>query len=68
MPMGKKISNEIIEQIPILYNELKTKTAVAKQLGISVSTVTRYLENSEIEIRHRAKITEELVEEINERY
>ena len=66
--MGKKISNEIIEQIPILYNELKTKTAVAKQLGISVSTVTRYLENSEIEIRHRAKITEELVEEINERY
>ena len=66
--MGKKISNEIIEQIPILYKELKTKIAVAEKLGISVSTVSRYLKDCDIEIHHRTKITEELVEEINEKY
>lgn len=45
--MGK-LSQDIIEQIPILYEKLKTKTAVAKELGISVTSVTKYLlqENS----------------------
>lgn len=38
-----KLAQEIIEQIPILYAELKTYTAVAKKLGISASTVSKYV-------------------------
>lgn len=38
-----KLAQETIEQIPILYAELKTYTAVAKKLGISASTVSKYV-------------------------
>lgn len=38
-----KLAQEIIEQIPVLYAELKTYTAVAKKLGISASTVSKYV-------------------------
>ena len=41
--MGKKISEDIINQIPILYKELGTKKAVAEKLGISSSTVSKYI-------------------------
>lgn len=38
-----KLAQEIIEQIPVLYAELKTYTAVSKKLGISASTVSKYV-------------------------
>lgn len=38
-----KITPEIQEQINILYLKLKTKTAVAKEIGCSPATVTKYL-------------------------
>lgn len=41
--MAKKIDNAIIEQIQTLYGELGTYSAVAKELGISASTVSKYL-------------------------
>ena len=41
--MAKKIDNAIIEQIQELYAKLGTYSAVAKELGISASTVTKYL-------------------------
>ena len=70
--MGK-LSQDIIEQIPILYEKLKTKTAVAKELGISVTSVTKYLlqENSIPGAKERkkaVKITPEMEEQINQRY
>ena len=37
--MGIKLSNEVISQIPILYEELKNKTEVARRLNISVASV-----------------------------
>ena len=70
--MGK-LSQDIIEQIPILYEELKTKTAVAKELGISVKSVTKYLlqENSIPGAKERkktVKVTPEMESKINQRY
>ena len=73
------IDKEIIEKIPKLYKELGNKSQVAKELGISVSTVYRYLKlsggapqtqatsaaNSKIE---RVKVTPELIEKINSLY
>ena len=69
--MGK-LSQDIIKQIPILYEKLKTKTAVAKEWGISVTSVTKYLlqENSIPGAKERkkaVKITAEMEEQINQR-
>lgn len=76
--MGKKIDLEIQKQIPILYKELGVKTKVAETLGISVSTVSKYLNLYEaapqdenygtVERKTRVKITEEMEEKINELY
>lgn len=72
--MGKNIDKNIIEQIPVLYAELKTKAAVAKQLGISTATVTKYLiayectEVIEKPKKARVKVTDELINQINELY
>ena len=41
--MGKKISDEMIEQINELYLEIGVKSRVAKQLGISSSSVSKYI-------------------------
>jgi DNA invertase Pin-like site-specific DNA recombinase len=69
--LGKRISEEIKKQIPILYKELGNKTQVAKQLGISVSTVTKYLnliEAAPQERKPKTIITEDLIKKINEKY
>ena len=71
--LGKKISEEIIEQIPILYKEYGTKKAVAEKLNISVSTVNKYLNLYEAapvkSAEHKkVKIDQDLIEEINKKY
>lgn len=71
--MGKRISEEIINQIPILYEKLKNKNEVARQLGISVSSVNKYLTvlnaaPQEKERKKRVKITEDIIQQINEEY
>lgn len=68
--MGKSISDEIKEQIPILYSKLRNKTKVAKELGISVTTVSKYLNLIEAnpEYKVQSRITKEVIEEINKRY
>ena len=38
-----KITDEVIEQINELYCELKVKSHVAKALGISASTINKYI-------------------------
>ena len=72
--MGK-IPQNIIDQIPILYEELKTKKAVAERLKISPTTVSKYLllatsDKKAItkERKERTKITPEIIEQINELY
>lgn len=69
--MAKRISEEVKNQIPLLYKELGNKSQVAKQLGISTSTVSKYLnlfEAAPPERKSRVKITEELIEQINQKY
>lgn len=76
--MGK-LSEETKNQIPILYEEYKNKSKVAKELGISPSTVTRYLNLKSAEKatedsttvaaqRIKIKITDEIIEEINKNF
>lgn len=41
--MAKKITSEIVQQMLELYEELGTYSAVAKKLGVSATTVSKYI-------------------------
>lgn len=64
-----KIDKEIIEQIPVLYKKYGVKARVAKELGISASTVSKYLNlyagAAANEPKKRVKVTPEIIEQIN---
>lgn len=64
--MGKKISQEIIDQIPILYSQLKSREKVAQQLGISSATVSRYLREQNEKLLKKSEITNEIAQNIND--
>lgn len=69
--MAKKISDDIIAQIPVLYEKYNSKKKVADELGISTASVTKYLniyQSAPVEIvrKARVKIDEEMVKKINE--
>lgn len=71
--MGQKLSEEIINKIPVLYEQLKNKTKVAKELGISVGSVNKYLTIISAapikeEKKPRVKITDEIIKKINDEY
>jgi len=71
--MGRKIEQEVIDKIPVLYEEIGNKTAVAKQLGVSVATVNKYLAiyqsgPAEVVAKKRVKVDEELIQKMNEMY
>ena len=71
--MGKKIDEAIIEQIPVLFEELKNKAEVARRLGISPASVNKYLaiyNGAPVEVvaKKRVKIDEKLIAQINEKY
>lgn len=73
MEMGKKLDEEIINQIPSLYEKYKNKTKVAEELKISVATVNKYLNiynAAPVEVikKQRIKVDEELIEKINTLY
>lgn len=71
--MGKKIDEAIIEQIPVLFEELKSKAEVARRLGISPASVNKYLtiyNGAPVEVvtKKRIKVDEEIIAQINEKY
>lgn len=71
--MAKRIDEKTIEQIPILYEQLKNKAEVARQLGISSASVNKYLaiyNGAPVEVakKKRVKVDDELIEKINQLY
>jgi len=69
--MAKKISDEIIAQIPVLYEKYNSKKKVAEELGISTTSVTKYLniyQGAPVEVvrKARVKIDDEMIKKINE--
>ncbi len=64
-----RLSKETIEQIPILYAKYHNKSQVARELGISPGSVSRYLSPDENCIsKKRTTITTEMEEQINQYY
>lgn len=47
--MAKKVSPEQVSEMVALYAELGTYSAVAKQMGLSASTVSRYIKSAQNE-------------------
>lgn len=43
----KKIDSNMIDQMVALYEKFKTYSAVSKELGISASTVSKYIKQRE---------------------
>lgn len=71
--MAKKISDDIINQIPSLYKELGSKKKVAERLQISVASVSKYLNLFEANPKNdpsprRVQVTDELIDRINVLY
>ena len=73
--MANRLSDEIINKIPALYSELQNKAAVARELGISVASVNKYLtvisgapQEIKKEKKKRIKITDEVIKQINDEY
>lgn len=71
--MGKKLEQEVIDQIPVLYESCKNKAEVARQLGIGVGSVNKYLAiytgaPVEVVAKKRVKIDDEMIQQINDRY
>lgn len=63
--MARKISNEQINEMICLYDKLKTYSAVARQMGISASTASRYIkERQAIKTYSNNEIIPKPIEEI----
>ena len=41
--MAVKVTNELVEQMVELYNKLGTYAAVAREIGVSASTCSKYI-------------------------
>lgn len=52
--MAQKITKDQIEQMLVLYEQIGTYSGVAKQMGISATTVSRY-------VKEAKSVVEELV-------
>lgn len=71
--MGK-LSQDIIDRIPALYEQLGTKKAVAEELGISTATVSKYLllnelpQEAVVQEKKRRHVTPEDIENFNRIY
>lgn len=60
-----RLSPETISQIPILYDKLKNKAAVARELNISTTSVNRYLTTTG---NTDKAMTSETIEQVNKLY
>lgn len=62
--MAKRITQDQIQQMLTLYSELGTYSAVAKQMGISSSTVSRYIKEASATKTYNESVAPKPIEEI----
>lgn len=53
--MGIKVNQELIEQMVEFYNKLGTYAAVAREIGVSASTCSKYIKMAQEEEKNRIK-------------
>lgn len=62
--MATKITQEQIQQMINLYATIGTYSGVAKQMGISPSTVSRYLKTQPVKSNYETVLAAKPIEEI----
>ena len=59
--MAVKVTNELIEQMVELYNKLGTYAAVAREIGVSASTCSKYIKMAQEEEKNRIKAAKNFI-------
>ena len=57
--MAKKITQDQVEQMLTLYEEIGTYSGVAKQMGISATTVSRYIKEAKSAVQELVELPHE---------
>lgn len=63
--MAKRITQDQIQTMIQLYSKLKTYSAVAKEMGISATTVSRYIKENDSTFVYSDAIAARHIEEIS---
>lgn len=53
--MATKVTNELVEQMVELYNKLGTYAAVAREIGVSASTCSKYIKTALSEEKNKVE-------------
>ena len=59
--MAIKVNQELIDKMVELYKELKTYAAVARELGISASTCSKYIKTAQAEQKNKAEAAKNFI-------
>ena len=59
--MAIKVNQELINKMLELYKELKTYAAVAKELGVSASTCSKYIKAAQAEQKNKAEAAKNFI-------
>lgn len=59
--MGIKVNQELVEQMVELYNKLGTYAAVAREIGVSASTCSKYIKMAQEEEKNRIKAAKNFI-------
>lgn len=59
--MATKVTNELIEKMVELYNQLGTYAAVAREIGVSASTCSKYIKTAQVEQKNKIEAAKNFI-------
>ena len=59
--MATKVTNELIEKMVELYNQLGTYAAVAREIGVSASTCSKYIKAAQVEQKNKIEAAKNFI-------
>ena len=59
--MAIKVNQELINKMLELYKELKTYAAVAREIGVSASTCSKYIKAAQVEQKNKIEAAKNFV-------
>ena len=59
--MATKVTKELIDKMVELYNKIGTYSGVAKELGVSASTCSKYIKAAQTEQKNKAEAAKNFI-------
>jgi predicted transcriptional regulator len=59
--MATKVTKELIDKMVELYNKIGTYSGVAKELGVSASTCSKYIKAAQVEQKNKIEAAKNFV-------